>query len=91
MLFRWLFRTCKARLLYPYIKSTILEYTANNSAPTVCKIMNDLVGNRIVINETKQMNIEKFYYDLSDRKKYPYSTKTLALFSFFNRNNSYCC
>ena len=27
----------------PYIKATIVEYSANNSVPTVCKMINDLI------------------------------------------------
>lgn len=50
-----------------------------------------LTLNNYNINETKQINSNEFYYDLNDRKKTPYSTNTLAIFSFFNRNNSYFC
>ena len=31
----------------PYIKSVIIEKSANNSIPTVCAFINDLIGNRI--------------------------------------------
>jgi len=31
----------------PYIKSVIVEKAANNSIPTVCDFINDLIGNRI--------------------------------------------
>ena len=41
----------------PYIKATILEYSANNSIPTVCNIINDLIGNRIKLeNKIKYLN-----------------------------------
>ncbi|MEG2832530.1 MAG: UPF0236 family protein [Bacilli bacterium] len=36
----------------PYLKATILEYAANNSAPTVCKMINDLIGKRIKLVES---------------------------------------
>lgn len=35
----------------PYIKATIIEYSANNSIPTVCNMINDLIGNRIKIDD----------------------------------------
>ncbi len=35
----------------PYIKATIIEYSANNSIPTVCNMINDLIGNRISLNK----------------------------------------
>ena len=35
----------------PYIKATILEYSANNSMPIVCKMVNDLIGKRIKLEE----------------------------------------
>lgn len=34
----------------PYIKATIIEYSANNSIPTVCNIINELIGNRIKLS-----------------------------------------
>lgn len=34
----------------PYIKATIIEYAANNSIPTVCSMVNDLIGNRMKLN-----------------------------------------
>lgn len=34
----------------PYIKATIIEYSANNSIPTVCNMINDLIGNRIKLD-----------------------------------------
>ena len=41
----------------PYIKATIVEYSANNSVPTVCKMINDLIGNRISLeNKIKYLN-----------------------------------
>ena len=35
----------------PYIKATIVEYSANNSIPTVVNIINDLIGNRIKLED----------------------------------------
>lgn len=35
----------------PYIKAVILEYSANNSIPTVCKMVNDFIGNRISLKD----------------------------------------
>ena len=41
----------------PYIKATILEYSANNSIPTVCNMINDLIGNKIKLkNKIKYLN-----------------------------------
>jgi len=41
----------------PYIKATILEYSANNSIPTVCNMINDLIGNKIKFkNRVKYLN-----------------------------------
>ena len=41
----------------PYIKATIVEYSANNSIPTVCNMINDLIGNRIKLkNKIKYLN-----------------------------------
>lgn len=41
----------------PYIKATILEYSANNSIPTVCNMINDLIGNKIKFkNKIKYLN-----------------------------------
>src|SRR5574344_1123626 len=34
----------------PYLKATIIEYSANNSIPTVCSMINELIGNRIKLN-----------------------------------------
>lgn len=34
----------------PYIKSLVVEYAANNSIPTVCNMINELIGNRIKLN-----------------------------------------
>ena len=36
----------------PYIKATIIEYAANNSSPKVAKILNDMIGKRIKLNES---------------------------------------
>ena len=38
----------------PYIKATILEYSANNPYSKVAKIVNDMIGNRIKIKEPYQ-------------------------------------
>lgn len=35
----------------PYIKATIIEYSANNSIPTVCNMINELIGNRIKLED----------------------------------------
>ena len=35
----------------PYIKATIVEYSANNSIPTVVNMINDLIGNRIKLDD----------------------------------------
>lgn len=35
----------------PYIKSTIIEYSSNNSIPTVCNMINELLGNRIKLED----------------------------------------
>ena len=35
----------------PYIKATIIEYSANNSIPTVCNMINELIGNRIKLQD----------------------------------------
>lgn len=41
----------------PYIKATIVEYSANNSIPTVCNMINELIGNRIKLeNKIKYLN-----------------------------------
>lgn len=41
----------------PYIKATIVEYSANNSIPNVCNMINDLIGNRIKLeNKIKYLN-----------------------------------
>ena len=41
----------------PYIKATIIEYAANNSIPTVCSMINDLIGNKIKLeNKIKFLN-----------------------------------
>ncbi len=35
----------------PYIKATIIEYSANNSIPTVVNMINDLIGNRFNLED----------------------------------------
>lgn len=35
----------------PYIKATVVEYSANNSIPTVVNMINELIGNRIKLKE----------------------------------------
>lgn len=35
----------------PYIKATIVEYSANNSIPTVCDMINELIGNKIKLSD----------------------------------------
>ena len=35
----------------PYIKATIVEYSANNSIPTVVNMINELIGNRIKLKD----------------------------------------
>lgn len=35
----------------PYIKALIIEYASNNSIPTVCNMINDIIGNRIKLND----------------------------------------
>ena len=35
----------------PYIKATILEYAANNSIPTVCCMVNELIGEKIKLKD----------------------------------------
>lgn len=35
----------------PYIKATIVEYSANNPIPTVVNMINDLIGNRIKLDD----------------------------------------
>lgn len=35
----------------PYIKATIVEYSANNPIPTVVNMINDLIGNRIKLED----------------------------------------
>lgn len=41
----------------PYIKATIIEYSANNSIPTVVNMINDLIDNRIKLdNKVKYLN-----------------------------------
>lgn len=41
----------------PYIKATIIEYSANNPIPTVCNMINELIGNRIKLeSKIKYLN-----------------------------------
>lgn len=41
----------------PYIKATVIEYSANNSIPTVVNMINELIGNRIKLeNKIKYIN-----------------------------------
>src|SRR5574344_310342 len=41
----------------PYIKATIIEYSANNSIPNVCNMINELIDNRIKLkNKIKYLN-----------------------------------
>ena len=41
----------------PYIKAAIIEYSANNSIPTVVNMINELIGNRIKLdNKIKYFN-----------------------------------
>ncbi|MDE5538895.1 MAG: UPF0236 family protein, partial [Bacilli bacterium] len=35
----------------PYIKATIVEFSANNSVPTVCSMINELIGNKIKLKD----------------------------------------
>lgn len=35
----------------PYLKALVIEYSANNSMPKVCKYINDLIGNRVKLDE----------------------------------------
>lgn len=35
----------------PYIKATIIEFSANNSIPTVCSMINELIGNKIKLKD----------------------------------------
>ena len=39
----------------PYIRATILEYSANNPYSKVAKMVNDMIGNRIKLNEPYQI------------------------------------
>ena len=53
----------------PYIKATIIEYSANNSVPTVCNMINDLLGNRIKIsNKIKYLNRQTIRNIILDSK-----------------------
>ena len=53
----------------PYIKATIIEYSANNSIPTVCNMINDLIGNRIKMeNKIKYLNRQTIRNIILDSK-----------------------
>jgi len=53
----------------PYIKSTIVEYSANNSIPTVCNMINELIGNRIKLqNKIKYLNRQTIRNIILDSK-----------------------
>ena len=53
----------------PYIKATIVEYSANNSIPTVVNMINDLIGNRIKLeNKIKYLNRQTIRNIILDSK-----------------------
>lgn len=53
----------------PYIKATIIEYSANNSIPTVCNMINELIGNRIKLeNKIKYLNRQTIRNIILDSK-----------------------
>jgi len=53
----------------PYIKATIVEYSANNSIPTVCNMINELIGNRIKLeNKIKYLNRQTIRNIILDSK-----------------------
>lgn len=53
----------------PYIKATIIEYSSNNSIPTVCNMINDLIGNRIKLeNKVKYLNRQTIRNIILDSK-----------------------
>ena len=53
----------------PYIKATIIEYSANNSIPTVCSMINELIGNRIKLsNKIKYLNRQTIRNIILDSK-----------------------
>ena len=41
----------------PYLKALVIDYSSNNSYPKVAKYLNDLIGNRVSIN-----NKHKFFF-----------------------------
>lgn len=62
----------------PYIKATIVEYSANNSIPTVCNMINELIGNRIKIsNKIKYLNRQTVRNIILDSKISNPETKQL--------------
>ena len=53
----------------PYIKATIVEYSANNSIPTVVNMINDLIGNRInLADKIKYLNRQTIRNIILDSK-----------------------
>lgn len=53
----------------PYIKATIIEYSANNSIPTVCDMINELIGNRIKLeSKIKYLNRQTIRNIILDSK-----------------------
>lgn len=53
----------------PYIKATVVEYSANNSIPTVCNMINDLIGNKIKLsNKIKYLNRQTIRNIILDSK-----------------------
>jgi len=62
----------------PYLKATIVEYSANNSIPTVCNIINELIGNRIKLeNKIKYLNRQTVRNIILDAKFSEPEPKTL--------------
>lgn len=53
----------------PYIKATIVEYSSNNSIPNVCIMINELLGNRIKLeNKIKYLNRQSVRNIILDSK-----------------------
>lgn len=53
----------------PYIKATIVEYSANNPIPTVVNMINDLIGNRIKLEDkVKYLNRQTIRNIILDSK-----------------------
>lgn len=53
----------------PYIKATIIEYSANNSIPTVCNMINELIGNKVKLsNKIKYLNRQTIRNIILDSK-----------------------